>query len=117
MHGTGSRFLSIQQLKGDELMPRIIPIAGVYPGITADELMAPTSTPSPSYGRWAYEFSDPDGPQVGTVAFPASTLVHACVDPVVVIATNDALGIDLAGEHDIEAIVLVDRGDRYVVMQ
>ena len=39
MHGTGSRFLSIQQLKGDELMPRIIPIAGVYPGITVQEFM------------------------------------------------------------------------------
>jgi hypothetical protein len=113
MHGTGSRFLSIQQLKGDELMPRIIPIAGVYPGITAQEFMAPASTPSPSYGRWAYDFSDPEGPQVGTVAYPASALVHACADPVVLIASNDALGIDLAGDHDIEAMVLVDRGDRF----
>jgi len=113
MHGTGSRFLSVTQLKGDELMPRIIPIAGVYPGITAQELMAPASNPSASYGRWAYDFSDPEGPQVGTVAYPASALVHACADPVVLIASNDALGIDLAGDHDIEAIVLVDRGDRF----
>lgn len=113
MHGTGSRFLSITQLKGDELMPRIVPIAGVYPGITAQELMAPTSSESPSYGRWVYDFSDPEGPQMGTVALPGMALVHACASPVVVIANNDALGIDMMGDHDIEAMVLIDRGDRY----
>ncbi len=132
MHGTGSRFLSVTQLKGDELMPRIIQIAGacargravpvpchvrssplptktthptppgVYPGLTVQELLAPTSTESPSYGRWAYDFSDPEGPQMGTVALPASSLVHACVDPVVVIANNDALNIDMRGDHDVE---------------
>ena len=31
MHGQGSRFLSITQLKGDELMPRIVQIAGACP--------------------------------------------------------------------------------------
>lgn len=113
MHGTGSRFLSISQLKGDELMPRIIQIAGIYPGITAQELMAPSSTEAPGYGRWQYDFSDPEGPQMGTVAYPPSPLVHACLDPVVVIANNDALGIDLKGDHDIEAMVLIDRADRY----
>lgn len=30
MHGTGSRFLSITQLKGDELMPRIVQVAGAW---------------------------------------------------------------------------------------
>lgn len=50
---------------------------------------------------------------MGTVAYPPSALVHSCADPVVVIANNDALGIDLKGDHEIEVLVLVDRGDRY----
>lgn len=152
LHGQGSRFMSITQLKGDELMPRIVQIAGarlrvscllpvllaltpppriihtsthpfspppptpqfsktgVYPGLTAQELLAPASTEAPAYGMWAYDFSDPEGPQMGTVALPASALVHACIDPVVVIASNDALNIDMRGDHDVEVRECLNAG-------
>lgn len=118
--------MSLSQLLGDEIMPRIVQIAGemqpvsrnpplpiycvsrptsrdvaagLYPGITADELNAPISTASPERGRWAYDFSDPDGPQMGTVALPGSEIVDLAVDPVVVIASNTALGIEMHGQE------------------
>ena len=37
-HGTESHFLPIDQLDGDQTAPRILPIAGVFPGITAAEV-------------------------------------------------------------------------------
>lgn len=76
-------------------------VIGLYPGLSAQDLMAPSSTASPDVGRWAYDFSDPDGPQMGTVALPGSEIVHYAVDPVVVIASNKALGVELYGE-DVE---------------
>ena len=75
---------------------------GVYPGLTADELMAPSSFESAGYGRWTYDFSDPEGPQMGTVALPGSELVNECIDPVIVIANALSLGVDLKEDGEVE---------------
>jgi len=74
----------------------------VYPGLTAEELLAPTSFDSAGYGRWTYDFSDPEGPQLGTVALPGSELVHGCIDPVIVIANTLSLGVDLQEDEEVE---------------
>lgn len=91
--------------------PRIIQIAGMYPDITPEELMAPISTPAASPGLWMYDFPDADQPQQGTVAIPGSPAITGCVDPVVMITSNTVLGVQL--KEDVEMLVVVDRGDRY----
>lgn len=92
-------------------MPRIVQIAGAYPGITKEEYFAVTSEPPPAQGQWTYDFSDPDGPQLGTVALEGSNLVASCEDPVVIIAEHFSLGVELpaAIKEPVDVLVLVDR--------
>lgn len=109
-HGDGFKFIPIHQAKQLENFPRIVPIAGVYPDITPQDLLAPSPTLPVRKGSWTYDFSTPDGPQLGTVALPPSDQMTACVDPVAVISTNVALGIkNLA--FDVEVVLVIDRGN------
>jgi len=112
LHGQNSCFMPLQQLDSDAYMPRVVQIAGAYPGLTRQDFEAVTSEPSPErQGQWTYDFSDPDGPQLGTVALPGSNLVASCQDPVVVIAEHFSLGITLPEEvvDPVDLLVLVDR--------
>ena len=111
LHGAESRFLSLSQLKRNEFWPRIIPVAGSYPGLSKADLLAPESQPSCEPGQFSFDFTDPEGPQLGTVALPGSELVYSCIDPVVVVAENLALGIQL--QEEVETLVLIDRGQTY----
>ena len=61
-------------------------------------------------GSWTYDFSDPSGPQLGTIALPESDVMTDSIDPVAVITTNTALGIRVVQE--VEVVVVIDRGDR-----
>jgi hypothetical protein len=110
-HGQESCFLPLKQLDQDYYAPRIIQIAGAYPGITKEEFNAVSSEPSPDQGQWTYDFSDPDGPQVGTVALEGNNVVAACEDPVVVIAEHFTMGLQLpeAIKDPVDLVVLVDR--------
>ena len=92
-------------------MPRIVQIAGAYPGVTRSEFYAVNSEPAPPQGQWTYDFSDPDGPQLGTVALEGSNIVAACQDPVVLIAEHFSLGVELppAIQEPVDVLVLVDR--------
>lgn len=62
-------------------------------------------------GQWAYDFSDPDGPQLGTVALDGSNIVNSCEDPVALIAEHTSLGLPLPAElkDPVDLVVLVDR--------
>ena len=86
-------------------------IAGAYPGLTKDEFLAVTSEPAGEVGQWTYDFSDPNGPQLGTVAVEGSFVVHACADPVVIIAEHPSLGVSLPKtiENAVDLLVVVDR--------
>jgi len=86
-------------------------IAGAYPGITREEFFAVTSEPPPEQGQWMYDFSDPDGPQLGTVAIESSNVVACCDDPVVIIAEHTALSVPLPDviKDPVDLVVLVDR--------
>eukprot|EP00565_Helicotheca_tamesis_P008045 CAMPEP_0185728068 /NCGR_PEP_ID=MMETSP1171-20130828/3548_1 /TAXON_ID=374046 /ORGANISM="Helicotheca tamensis, Strain CCMP826" /LENGTH=233 /DNA_ID=CAMNT_0028396733 /DNA_START=116 /DNA_END=817 /DNA_ORIENTATION=+ len=112
LHGENSCFLPLAQLESDYYAPRIVQIAGAYPGITRQELEAVTSEPAAEIGQWTYDFSDPDGPQLGTVAIEGSNNVACAVDPVVIIAEHPSLGIELpkAVLEPVDLLVLVDRG-------
>ena len=62
-------------------------------------------------GQWTYDFSDPDGPQLGTVALEGSNAVAACEDPVVIIAEHTSLNVPLpdAIKDPVDLVLLVDR--------
>jgi hypothetical protein len=109
-HGEGFRYLPMQKGGRRDHFPRIIQIAGVYPDLTPEELYAPTSAPAAKVGSWTYDFSDPEGPQLGTVAVPGSEVVTRSIDPVAIISKSTDLGIGLAEE--VEMLVVIDRGDR-----
>ena len=70
-----------------------------------------SSEPAPPEGQWTYDFSDPDGPQLGTVALEGSNVVSACEDPVAIIAEHTSLAVPLpdAIKDPVDLIVLVDR--------
>lgn len=85
----------------------------MYPGLTREAFFAPTSEPAAEVGQWAYDFSDPDGPQLGTVAIPGSEIVTTCEDPVVIICEHKSLGLPIANgdqlTEPVDICVLVDR--------
>lgn len=109
-HGENFKFLPIIKGSNEDHYPRIIKIAGVFPNLSPESLLAPISTPAPAPGQWTYDFSDPEGPQLGTVAVPGSPVITACVDPVVMIAKNKDIGLTVSVE--VECLVVVDRADR-----
>ena len=70
MHGEEFHYMPVIKGSRDEHYPRILPIAGVYPGITIEEVMAPSAIPLQDPGSWTYSFPDPDEPNLGTIAVP-----------------------------------------------
>lgn len=58
---------------------------------------------------WQFDFSDPEGPQTGTVALGPSNVVHLCEDPVVVVSESKALGLSLSNDVNSEVLILLDR--------
>jgi len=114
VHGENTCFLPLLQLDQDYYAPRIVQIAGAYPGLTKEEFEAVQSEPAPTPGQWNYDFSDPDGPQVGTVALEGSNVVAGCEDPVVIIAEHFALGVPLPSTlvDPVDLLVLVDRSKK-----
>jgi hypothetical protein len=109
-HGENFKFLPMHKGSNEDHYPRIIKVAGVFPNLLPENLLAPISTPAPAPGQWTYDFSDPEGPQLGTVAVPGSPVITACGDPVVMIANSDALGLKMMVEK-VECLVVVDRAD------
>lgn len=111
LHGENSCFMPLKQLDQDYFAPRIVQIAGSYPGLTKEEFYAVKSEPPPEPGQWTYDFSDRDGPQLGTVAIEGSNVVAVCEDPVVIIAEHTSLSIPLpdAIQDSVDIVVLVDR--------
>jgi hypothetical protein len=111
LHGENSCFLPLRQHDQDYRAPRIVQIAGAYPGITREEFEAVQSEEGAIPGQWTYDFSDPDGPQVGTVALEGGAVVSECEDPVVIIGDHFSLNVPLppALKDPVDLIVLVDR--------
>jgi len=109
VHGQGFHFMPMSRPGRNEHYPRILPIAGVLPGITIDELMAAPSMASAPKGTWAYDFSGVTGVQLGKVAIPGSEIVTDAVDPVVLITTNTAVNIQC--KTDVEMLLVIDRQD------
>ena len=49
-HGEDFKYLPLSRIGSSEYYPRILPIAGVYPTTTIEEIMAPIASPSPLKG-------------------------------------------------------------------
>lgn len=110
-HGENSCFLPLKQLDQDYCAPRIVQIAGAYPGLSIQDYYAVKSEPTAEFGQWGYDFSDPDGPQLGTVAIDGSSTVAECEDAVAIIAEHTSLKVPLppAIKGPVDLIVLADR--------
>merc|ERR1711957_847199 len=91
--------------------PRILQIAGSYPGITREEYDVVSSEPSAIAGQWTYDFSDPDGPQMGTVAIDGIDAFAACEDLIAIIVDHLSLKVPLheALTESVELVAAVDR--------
>jgi hypothetical protein len=102
--------MPLRQFDQDSHAPRIVQIAGGYPGLTREEFDSVHSEPSPVQGQWTYDFSDPDRP-VGRIAIEGSNLVAACEDPVAIVAEHTSLNVELPKEikDPVDLVVLVDR--------
>jgi len=109
LHGSNFCFMPLEQLDDSVQWPRILRIAGSYPGVTTAELAAtPGTIAAAAQGLWAYEFPDAHSSEYGMIAVPGSDLVQYAIDPVVVVASSASLGIPLL--HENEVLAVIDRG-------
>jgi len=114
LHGDNACFMPCRQLDQDYFAPRILQIAGIYPGITREEFDAVTSESSPAPGQWTYDFSDPDGPQMGTVAIDGSEGLAACEDLIAIIVDHLSLKVPLPEilKDPVDLVAVVDRAKK-----
>lgn len=115
IHGQSSCFLPLLQNDEEYIAPRTVQIAGAYPGVDIETYLALTSEPAAEMGQWNYDFSDPTGPQMGTVALPGMKSVYETEDPVVLIADHFTLGVQLPPvlTDPVDLVVLCDRSRRH----
>ena len=95
----------------NEPSPAIVCIAGAYPGITADQLRAPSPLPFAEPGGWNYHMLQPGAAPGGFVAIPGSVLLEASPDSIAVICSSPALGLEFPDGQEHEVIAIVDRSD------
>ncbi|CBJ33398.1 conserved unknown protein [Ectocarpus siliculosus] len=81
---------------------RMEQVAGALPEITVAYIMAVGFTPAPEMGMWQYDFSDPEGPQLGTVAVPGGEQVFNMKEPVAIVCPNDDLNIQMPNDEKTE---------------
>lgn len=63
-----SRFLPVLQMDDQEFPPRMVQVAGSLREIGVQDIMAVGTSPPAEMGMWQYDFSDPNGPQVGVTS-------------------------------------------------
>ena len=54
-----------------------------------------SSNPFAELGQWNYDFSDPNGGQMGRVALPGMTFVYETEDPVILVVNHFELWVQL----------------------
>ena len=110
LHGEASCFLPLDQLDNGVLWPRIIRVAGIYPGLTQAEVTAVPMAPEPpdQDGLWLFDFPDAHGAEYGVVAMPGSDLICGALDPVAIVASSGSLGLMI---DEKECLVIIDRGE------
>ena len=110
-HGTGYRFMATSTMPKAESGPALLCIAGAYPGMTADQLLAPSPLPFAPNGRWNYHVLTGDTCATGFVALPGNSLLDAHPDTVAVVCSSGSLGIEFPDNNEHEVLALIDRSD------
>lgn len=113
LHGTNFKFMPVVQNRQDEYFPRMVQVAGVYPGVTRDDFFAPRSSETPTPNMWSYFFPDPDEPQIGIVAIAGGEVIERAIDPIVLVTNTEALGI--RNSRGVEVLAVIDRGNVDVI--
>jgi hypothetical protein len=111
VHGQGSRFMPTVGLRGKEHAPRIMPIAGMLPHVTYEQLMMPENPEAPAAGRWKYYKMASNEAPYGFVCIDTPQILADAVNPVVVVAMAADLGIPMTDGKNDEILVLIDRAD------
>lgn len=86
----------------------------MYPGLTAEDLLAPDALPLAEPGRWNYHRLTSAGVPGGFVCLPGSELILARPNTVAVVASSVSLGVGLGDGQQHECIALIDRSDEAV---
>jgi hypothetical protein len=114
VHGQGSRFMPLVGLKSKDYAPRLLPIAGMLPHVTYEQLMVPNNPVPPSAGRWKYYKLDGDAAPFGFVIVETPEILENAIDPVIVVAMSGDLGIPLTDGKNEEVLVIIERDDPVV---
>ena len=68
LHGSQSCFMPVAQLDDTSRWPRLLRVAGMYPGLSSADVAAPPQCEPPADpGKWNYEFPDEHGSEYGVV--------------------------------------------------
>jgi hypothetical protein len=110
VHSTGYRFMPLSTM-AKENGPALICIAGAYPGITAEQLLAPQALPFAPFGRWNYHVLTSAGCSSGFVAVPGSDLLEESPNTVAVVCGSQSLGIEFPDGNEHEVLAMIDRSD------
>ena len=110
-HGTGYRFMATSTMPKGDSGPALLCIAGAYPGLTSDQLLAPSPLPFAPKGMWNYHVLTGDTCATGFVALPGSPLLDAHPDTVAVVCASGSLGIEFPDGNEHEVLALIDRSD------
>lgn len=109
-HGTGSRFMPLTTMAKDS-SPAVVCIAGVYPGLTVEQLRAPEPVPFAPPGKWNYHMLTGAAAPGGFVAIPGSQLLDDNPDSVAVVCMSKTLGLEFPDGNEHEVLALIDRSD------
>ena len=112
-HGTGFRFMPLETMS-KEPAPALLCIAGAYPGLTADQLLAPTPLPFAPRGQWNYHVLSGASSNFGFVALPGTTLLERAPNTVAVVCSSGSLGVEFPDNSEREVLALIDRDDAAV---
>ena len=109
-HGTGFRFMPLSTMS-KESSPVIVCIAGAFPGLTADQLLAPQPLPFAPAGKWNYHVLTGEAASNGFVAIPGSLLLDENPDTVAVVCNSRDLGLEFPDGNPHEVLALIHRSD------
>merc|ERR1711924_124531 len=93
--------------------PALMCIAGMYPGLSAEDVRRPVALPIPPPGRWTYHVLTGDTCS-SFVTVPGSDLLDHHPNSVVVVASSSSLQIELSDGQEHEVLVVVDRSDKAI---
>lgn len=91
----------------------LLAVAGAYPGLTAQQLLAPIAPPHPEPGKWNFHILTTEAAPGGYVALhdQEAQLSKEHPNVVVVVCTMSSLGFEPPEGIDHEILAVVDRDD------